>query len=229
MSDGVILQVKKFVFSSPINRSGTNDVDSLEILIPEQLQASYSSYTWPSAPVLAWFLWEHRFELPGKHIVELGSGTALPGILAAKCGATVTLTESAILPKSLQHVKRCCEVNGLQSNQVRVIGLTWGLFLANTFSLGPIDLIIGSDCFYEPSVFEDIIVTVTFLLENNPQARFLSAYQERSADWSIEHLLHKWNLRCEHIPLNSLGASSGIDINELMQDHTIHLLEITRA
>lgn len=195
----------------------------------QKIQASYSFYTWPSAPILAWFLWEHRTELPGKHILELGAGTALPGILAAKCGATVTLTESATLPKSIQHVKRSCEVNGLtNSNQVRVAGLTWGLFLPNTFNFGPIDLIIGSDCFYDPSVFEDIIVTVSFLLDNNPQARFLSVYQERSSDWSIEHLLHKWNLRCEHIPINSLGSEAGIDVNELMQDHTIHLLEITK-
>lgn len=85
----------------------------------QQLQASYSFYTWPSAPVLAWFLWERRQQLPGKHIVELGAGTALPGILAAKCGAVVTLTDSACLPKSLQHIRHCCEVNGLLPNQVR--------------------------------------------------------------------------------------------------------------
>lgn len=159
--------------------------------------------------------------------MELGSGTALPGIVAAKCGAAVTLTDSAILPKSLQHVKRCCEVNSLLPSQVRVLGLTWGLFLGNIFTLGPVDLILGSDCFYEPSIFEDIIVTVAFLLEKNPQARFLCTYQERSADWSIEHLLHKWRLQCEQIPLTNLGTESGVDINELMQDHTIHLLEIT--
>lgn len=225
MSDEQCEQIKKFVFNSK-KEGGSSEV--LEILIPEKLQASYSFYTWPCAPILAWFLWEHRADLSGKHILELGAGTALPGILAAKCGATVTLTDSAVLPKSLQHIKRCCEVNGLNSNQVRVTGLSWGLFLTSTFALGPVDLIIGSDCFYDPSVFEDIIVTVSYLLDCNPQARFLSVYQERSADWSIEHLLHKWKLRCEHIPLNTLGTESGVDINELMHDHTIHLLEITK-
>nr|CAD7201890.1 unnamed protein product [Timema douglasi]CAD7410446.1 unnamed protein product [Timema poppensis] len=228
MSDGVTEQVKKFLFKSIVNRTSEGDLESLEVLIPEQLQASYSSYTWPSAPVLAWFLWEHRRELPGKHIVELGCGTSLPGIVAAKCGAAVTLTDSASLPKSLQHAKRCCEVNNLTPNQVRVLGLTWGLFLGNIFSLGPVDLLLGSDCFYEPSVFEDIIVTVAYLLEKNPNAKFLCTYQERSADWSIEHLLHKWRLQCEQIPINNIGAESGVDINELMHDHTIHLLQITR-
>lgn len=67
------------------------------------------------------------------------------------------------------------------------------------------------------------------MLEKNPEARFLCVYQERSSDWSIEHHLNKWQLRCEQIPIDNLGADSGVDIHELMQDHTIHLLEITRV
>lgn len=43
------------------------------------LQASYSFYIWPSAPVLAWFLWTQRNNIRGKRILEIGSGTALPG------------------------------------------------------------------------------------------------------------------------------------------------------
>nr|XP_018916519.1 PREDICTED: methyltransferase-like protein 23 [Bemisia tabaci] len=227
MSDVAAEQIKKFSFRGERGSGGNNaNAEFLDVFIPELLQASYSFYTWPSAPILAWFLWEHRNELAGKYIVELGAGTALPGILAAKCGAVVTLTESACLPKSIQHIKRCCEINNLQQNQVRVLGLTWGLFLSNLIDLGPVDLIIGSDCFYDPTVFEDIIVTVAFILQNNPHARFLSVYQERSSDWTIEHLLHKWNLSCEHIPIDNLGASVGLDISNLMQDHTIHLLEI---
>ena len=161
-------------------------------------------------------------------IIFLILGTGLPGIVASKLGAVVTLSESATLPKSLQHLRRSCELNGVLS-QVRIEGITWGLFLSSLFTLGPLDLILGSDCFYDPSVFEDIIVTVAFLLERNPSAKFLCTYQERSADWSIEHLLNKWNLKCSHIPINKLGADSGLDIHELMQDHTIHLLEIKKS
>lgn len=112
---------------------------------------------------------------------------------------------------------------------MKIVGITWGFFLSSLFSLGSLDLILGSDCFYDPSVFEDIVVTVAFLLERNPAARFLCTYQERSADWSIEHLLNKWGLTCSHISLDNLGADSGLDVQELMQDHTIHLLEIKKA
>lgn len=199
----------------------------MSFIVFQKLQSSYSSYTWPCAPVLALYLWEHRHELGGKHILELGAGTALPGILAAKCGAFVTLSESALLPKSVQDLERSCKLNNLHPNQVQVIGLTWGLFTQSVLKLKPVDLIIASDCFYEPLIFEDILATVAFLLERNPQAKFLSTYQERSSDWSIEHLLNKWNLRCGEISIDNLGIESGVDINDLLKNHTIRLLEIS--
>lgn len=193
------------------------------------LQASYSFYTWPSAPVLAWFLWERRGELPNKRILEIGSGTALPGIVAAKCGAKVTLSDSVTLPKSLAHIKRSCQLNNLIINKnINLIGLTWGSFLHNFEAHGPVDLILGSDCFYEPSVFEDILVTVSYILKVNPGSKFLCTYQERSSDWTIEHLLAKWNLHCYVHNINNIGSSVGLDIHELIGDHSIHLLEISQ-
>ncbi|XP_050295792.1 histone-arginine methyltransferase METTL23 isoform X2 [Anthonomus grandis grandis] len=215
-------QIKKFLFPQDSTKESF-----LEIFIPELIQASYSFYTWPSASVLAWFLWENRTGLQGKRILELGAGTALPGILAAKCGAHVTLSDSATLPKSLAHTRRCCQLNNLRVNQdIKVIGLTWGLFLSNLECIGPLDLILGSDCFFDPSIFEDILITVAYLLENNCGAKFLCTYQERSSDWSIEQLLKKWNLRCKIHKITSLGAQSGIDINEIIGRHSIHLVEI---
>lgn len=193
------------------------------------LQATYSFYTWPSAPVLAWYLWENRAELPRKNILEIGSGTALPGIVAAKCGATVTLSDSLLFPKSLKHIQRSCQLNNLIVNKnIRIIGFTWGLFLNNFDTIGSVDYILGSDCFYEPSVFEDILVSVSYLLDFNPNAVFLCTYQERSSDWSIEHLLAKWNLHCQVIDIGNLGKSVGLDIHEVIGDHSIHLLKISK-
>ncbi|XP_017775100.1 PREDICTED: methyltransferase-like protein 23 [Nicrophorus vespilloides] len=229
MSDGVTEQLKRFVFTSKTILRGEIQEEKLEIIIPELLQASYSFYTWPSAPVLAWFLWENRQELVGKRVLEVGSGTALPGILAAKCGAIVTLSDSITLPKSLIHIQRSCTLNNLKVNEnIRLIGITWGLFLHNFENLGPIDLILGSDCFYEPSVFEDIIVTVSYIFDTNPGAKFLCTYQERSSDWTIESLLVKWGLKCQVHSIENLGASAGLDIHKLIGDHNIQLIEIFR-
>ena len=165
----------------------------------------------------------------GKRILELGAGTALPGILAAKCGAQVILSDSCTLPKSLNHIRRSCVLNNLQPGQdIEVIGLSWGLLLNSVFSLSPLDLIIAADCFYDPTVFEGIIVTVAFLLERNPTAKFIFTYQERSADWSIETLLKKWKLCALHINSDDIGKASGVDLLEILGGHTIHLIEITK-
>lgn len=151
------------------------------------------------------------------------------GILAAKCGGIVTLTDSCTLPKSLAHISHCCQVNGLTPGKdIEVVGLSWGLLLKDNFKIGPFDLIIGSDCFYDPAIFEEILVTIAYFLERD-NARFLFTYQERSSDWTIEALLKKWNLKANLIDLLSIGEVHGINFTELMGDHSIHLLEIVRA
>ncbi|KAH8359243.1 hypothetical protein KR093_005336 [Drosophila rubida] len=228
--------IRKFVFSCNVDDADGDRsrgpieavVERLEIKIPEILQGAYSFYTWPSAPILAHFLWERRQTLVCKRILELGAGTALPGILAAKCGAQVLLSDNCILPKSLAHIRKSCQANQLQPGvDIDVVGLSWGLLLNSVFRLPPLDLIIAADCFYDPSVFEDIIVTVAFLLERNRGAKFIFSYQERSADWSIEALLKKWKLHAASINMDEIGKQSGVDLLEFMGGHTIHLLEIT--
>lgn len=81
------------------------------------------------------------------------------------------LTDSARLPHCLQQCKKSIESNPrlAVACNIQVLGLTWGLFISNLTKLkGQVDLIIGSDCFYDPSVFEDLLATVSNILENNP-------------------------------------------------------------
>lgn len=163
----------------------------------------------------------------GLRVLELGCGTALPGLLAAKCGAKVTLTDSCILSKTLAHIRRACQLNGLVPGQnIEVLGVTWGLLLNSLYSLGRLDLIIAADCFYDPTVFEDILVSISFLLERNPTAKFIFTYQERSADWSIESLLKKWQLCARQVDIDDVGKASGVDLVEILGNHTIYLIEV---
>ncbi|XP_028176318.1 acyl-CoA-binding domain-containing protein 6-like [Ostrinia furnacalis] len=219
MSDGrpVSGQLKKFVFRGKSLSNGDTRGEYLEIIIPELLSAGYSFYTWPSAPLLAWYLWTQRRHLRGLRVLELGCGTGLPGILAAKCGARVTLTDSVALPRSLRHLSACCEANGLvPGRDLQILGLAWGLFLTEVHNLRPVDLLLASDCFYEPSQFEEVLSTVAYLLDGT-DARFLCAYQERSADWSIEALLKKWGLKGALLDLDSLSESSGCSTLEMAE------------
>lgn len=116
----------------------------------------------------------------------------------------------------------------MPGRDIEVMGLTWGVFLKPTYNIGSLDYIIAADCFYDPSVFEDILVTISFLLSNSPRTKFLVTYQERSADWSIDHLLKKWNLKCMNVSLRDLEEYCPTKIDQLMNGHTIRMLEISR-
>ncbi|KAL6476286.1 hypothetical protein MHYP_G00147850 [Metynnis hypsauchen] len=150
----------------------------LTVSIPEVLDLQYGMYVWPCAVVLAQYVWIAKEKLQKKTVLELGAGVSLPGVVAAKCGAQVILSDSAELPLCQNNCKRSY-------------------------------VILGSDVFYEPEDFEDVLVTISFLLKRNPYAQFWTTYQERSTDWSVEALLHKWNLNhsssCKEEPLRTVA------------------------
>ncbi|KAM7067921.1 histone-arginine methyltransferase METTL23 isoform 3-T3 [Molossus nigricans] len=161
-------------------------------------------------------------------LYRIGAGASLPGIIAAKCGAEVILSDSSELPHCLEICQQSCQMNNLP--QVRVIGLTWGHISLDLLALPPQDIILASDVFFEPEDFEDILTTVYFLMQKNPKVQLWSTYQVRSADWSLEALLYKWDMKCVHIPLVSFDADKE-DIAEsaLPGRHTVEMLVISFA
>lgn len=212
--------MRTLVFSD--RKNGNN----IKVFIPEELDPEYGMYTWPCAPVLAQFVWYNRHWIAEKTILELGAGTALPGIVAAKCGAIVHLSDSARLPKCRETCLKSCRANGLQG--IPVHGITWGRFGKQIFRLPKLDIILASDCFYDTKDFEDIIATVSFMLERNKGAQFIFTYQERSSARTIEHLLERWNLSARQIPLSDFGAGvTCLAGSDLPGNHTIHLFRLT--
>lgn len=202
--------------------------NELIVVIPEVLDPNYGFYVWPCAPVLAQYVWFFREEIKGKHILELSAGTALPGIVAAKCNAaSVTLSEHILTPNCLKHCVNCCANNGLEN--VSVIGITWGLFSPELLNLPPVDVILASDCFYDSKDFDDIFVTLSFIFEKNDKCEFWCTYQIRSTDKSIAYLLERWNFTCDHIPLESFEANGpSVAESNFPGNHTIEMLKISR-
>ena len=85
--------------------------------------------------------------------MQLGAGTAVPGMVAAKCEACVTLSDYEGNPRLLSNLKRSCELNGLTvgsgENDVKILPLSWGVFSPTFIKLEPPDIILASDCFYD--------------------------------------------------------------------------------
>eukprot|EP00656_Telonema_subtile_P057407 TRINITY_DN9433_c0_g1_i3.p1 TRINITY_DN9433_c0_g1~~TRINITY_DN9433_c0_g1_i3.p1 ORF type:complete len:220 (+),score=43.71 TRINITY_DN9433_c0_g1_i3:205-864(+) len=189
---------------------------STTVRLLEVDDANYALYTWPSAPLLAQYIWTARARFNGTTVLELGSGTGLAGMVAARAGARVTLTDLED-PKILGNIRAAVGHNGLDCE---VMPLEWGVVSPSLLRVAehPPQTLIGSDCLYEPKEFEDLLFVVAFLLEAGSQ-RFITSYQHRSASRSIWHLLEKWKLSAVELDIDEIGAEE--------EGESLHILEIT--
>ncbi|KAG2696509.1 hypothetical protein I3843_07G060600 [Carya illinoinensis] len=162
------------------------------ISIIENMKEDYGLFVWPCSIVLAEYVWQQRLRFSGASVIELGAGTSLPGLVAAKVGANVTLTDASDRTEVLDNMKKVCDLNKLKCN---VMGLTWGVWDASIFSLHP-KVILGADVLYDTTAFDDLFATVTFLLQNSPGSVFITTYHNRSGHHLISFLMAKWGLKC---------------------------------
>ncbi|CAJ0931933.1 unnamed protein product, partial [Mesorhabditis belari] len=146
-------------------------------------EQNHWKHTWPSARVLGQFIVSNRHLFEGKRVLELGSGaTGVCGLTAGKVGAkSVTLTDHPALEQAFSILQKNIAQNGLQ-NVCTIQGLDWNE--PNFESLQKVDLIIASDVFYDPEVFQPLISTIDALLTRYPEALLYFAYQDRD-DWFI--------------------------------------------
>ncbi|KAK8966848.1 hypothetical protein KSP40_PGU007373 [Platanthera guangdongensis] len=133
-----------------------------------------------------------RIRLTDNRAVELGAGTSLPGLVAAKIGADVVLTDDFHKHEVLENMRRICNLNKLDC---KIVGLTWGEWDASLFELQP-HIILGADVFYDSTDFDDLFATVAFLLQNSRECVFITTYHNRSGHHLIDFLMVKWGLKC---------------------------------
>ncbi|XP_076939400.1 uncharacterized protein LOC143608097 isoform X2 [Bidens hawaiensis] len=153
----------------------SNDDISISITVIESMKEDYGLFVWPSRVILAEYVWQQRSRFAGLTLLELGAGTSLPGLVAAKIGANVILTDD--------------------SDKLEIMGLTWGVWDESIFSLQP-QVILGADVLYDSSAFDNLLATVKFLLERSPDSVFITSYHNRSGHHLIEFLMVKWGLKC---------------------------------
>ncbi|KAL0912733.1 hypothetical protein M5K25_018725 [Dendrobium thyrsiflorum] len=188
LAKGTMITVSRHYFSE----ESTEDSHCFHIDIIENMEENYGMFVWPCSIILAEYVWQQRSRFAGKKLVELGAGTSLPGLVAAKVGADVTLTDDLHKPEVLENMRRICNLNKLDC---KILGLTWGEWDAPLFELQP-DIILGADVFYDSTDFDDLFATVTFLLQNSQGTVFITTYHNRSGHHLIEFLMAKWGLKC---------------------------------
>eukprot|EP01134_Creolimax_fragrantissima_P005768 CFRG5768T1 len=216
--------------------------DHVTINIPQSFELGHENHVWPCASLLAKFVWSRRAVLSGKRVIELGAGVALPGQLAAFCGATVALTDvsEGICRKSVRLNPRIeCNVN--------VHTLKWGCFNSiqpimerttsaiesapSSMSLRRAEtdvtrksafrIILAADCLYEASHYEDFISTVSYLIGDGvnesrgcSQVEAWMTYNERGGWRRISSLLRRWALKATHVPIRDFTTAQERRDNE---------------
>ncbi|KAI3845628.1 hypothetical protein MKW92_049571 [Papaver armeniacum] len=188
-----------FGFSEP----GQTNEEAFSISIMENIEEEYGMFVWPCSIVLAEYIWQQRSFFTGKSVLELGAGTSLPGLVAAKVGANVTLTDD--------------------SSRLEIMGITWGEWDLPIFNLQP-SIILGADVLYDSKDFDNLFTTVTFLLQNTPGSVFITSYHNRSGHHLIEYLMVKWSLKCTKL-LDAFSFMPSCKSSTLMGN--IQLVEIT--
>lgn len=136
---------------------------------------------WPVSVVLARFVNSQGAALAGKRVVELGAGTGLAGLAAARAGAArVTLTDGSdvvlrLLARSLATPAVARTLRAPAASQK----LLWGdrrYFEA----LGGCDVVLGADVVCWPRAVEPLLQTVRALLRGAADGVFFCGFVSRS-------------------------------------------------
>lgn len=108
---------------------------------PEPLQMPYWAFAWPGGQALARYLLDHPQAVRGKRVLDFGSGCAVEGIAAAKCGASVRCAD--LDPHAAEFARRNGALNEVQLevSTEDVIG-----------SAPEVDVILAGDACYAPEL-----------------------------------------------------------------------------
>jgi predicted nicotinamide N-methyase len=119
--------------------------------------APYWARIWPAGLGLAQFLAAAPEHVAGKRVLELAAGLGLPGLLAARTAAQVTLSD--IDPEAVDVMRATAARNGLQNVDCMVID-----WCAIPDTVKP-DVVLLSDVNYDPAVFDQLFLALTALLD----------------------------------------------------------------
>ncbi|CAF0919870.1 unnamed protein product, partial [Didymodactylos carnosus] len=182
--------------------------ENVSITILERCETSYGLYLWPASPVLAQYLWHYRSTFIGKCILEIGSGTSLPGILCCKIGAEKVILSD--IENCLKLINEVVKVNNV-ADRIYIEKLNWydKISVEKLLEKHHPDIIIASDIFFNKKDFESIIAVLNLLFEyGKPSLICITTVEirSRSTMLKLNYFLRLWNLNVEVVPLNDFNG-----------------------
>ena len=176
-----ILHIEKRLPTANENNQQLHKVQ--EVFVPQRDIGEEAVVVWDAGLVLAYFLEKNQEALGFSneekplHVVDVGAGTGVVGLVAASLGANVTLTD---LPRIIPFLEEGIEANSTLfcatnskslDSFIRTIPLSWGnINEVNQLCMikdkngvkigGPPDLIVVSDCVYFEASLAPLICTL---------------------------------------------------------------------
>jgi len=109
----------------------------------------YFGILWPGSLALSHYLVQYPELIKGKKVLELGCGLGLPSLVSTHLGGEVLATD--FHPDVEEYFLRNCRHSSIECEFKR---LNWR---ENSSSIGPFDVIIGSDILYESKHPKEVI------------------------------------------------------------------------
>lgn len=145
--------------------------DEQAFLAREEGVMPYGAMLWPASIALAHEVAARAAELSGKRVLELGAGTAVPGIVAAALGARVLATDRNDVALHLGRVNA-------ERNAVR---MTFELAEWDAFEPAErFDVLLGSDVLYATNMHERLHAMCDRLLAPGGVVLFSDPFREQS-------------------------------------------------
>ncbi|HVN84645.1 MAG TPA: methyltransferase [Candidatus Binatia bacterium] len=155
----------------------------------------YWAHLWPSARVLAQMLSAEGPRLRGRRVIEVGCGLGLPGLVAARCGASVVLTDRN--QQAITFAGRSVARNRLSAV---VLSMDWRASpLRASF-----DLCLVADATYDPSTNDHLVEFAERHLA--PDGEVWVAESVRAEEAQLPRLLaDRFDLTVQRIPATEEG------------------------
>ncbi|XP_063040065.1 protein-lysine methyltransferase METTL21D [Engraulis encrasicolus] len=198
------------------------DINAGSVLKVNQcLKGDVGHVVWDAAIVLAKYLETKAFlksnGLASKHVLELGAGTGIVGLVAATLGAHVTLTDLEDLQALL---KKNINVNqSLISGSATAKVLKWGEN-ASDF-LPPPDMILMADCIYYEQSVGPLVDTLKTLA--GPDTCVLCCYEQRTEGVNPEMERRFFELLLQHFSSEEIPAEQQDPEYNSPDIHLLHL------
>lgn len=175
--------------------------------------------------------WAER-DFRGLRVLELGAGTGLAGMYAARRGAQVLCTDlAAMLPVLRQNI----ELNFAPGSAIAAAEYCWGTDAGRLG--GPFDVVLAADCVYIEAAFEPLLASLDALVLPGRTTLLLSYQHRRKAEsaffrrlWRLFTLvpeLSRHGPRPAHAPAATAPAATAA-ASVMGKSHKVQILALRR-